>query len=145
MKTSVLFLSLLWRTFVAYLLVALVLAIGFKGLNIDLSSHTLIKLKPTFAYIIYAFILITIQLGAGVNIIQLIAGKKLSLSRSAWRRYAFELSFLFIALAITNAIVAFTAPVESWITYKLFGAIALLVAGIYLIANRISKNAASHL
>ena len=148
MRTNALFIALLWRTVAAYLVLALALLIclvGLFALGVNVpprelaASVTFIKLKPTFAYMAFASVLLASEFGFEANIVRLIAGKRLGISLPIWRRYLIELSLLLFALAILNVFVAFTASVEIWINYKLFGALTLLLAGIYVLANRTSK------
>lgn len=151
MKTNALFIALLWRTVVAYLLLALAVSIGLAALfaiGIELPSRNVsvsvpyIKFKPTLAYLGFALLLLTSEFGLHVNVVRVVAGKRLGLPPSAWRQYLIELSGLFVALAILNVLVALAASVEAWINYKLFGALTLLLVGIYVLAMRTSKLAA---
>ena len=154
MRTNVLFVALLWRTVAVYLVLALALLIclaGLFALGVDVPPRKLagsvafIKLKPTLAYIAFALVLLASEFGLRVNVVRLIAGKRLGLAPSTWRQYLIELSFLLLALAVLNVFVAFTTSVEVWINYKLFGALALLLVGIYVLAHRTSKLAANGL
>jgi intracellular septation protein len=55
----------------------------------------------------------------------------LGLSVQQWHRCVVALSVLFAGLAALNLIVAFTASLDVWVNYKLFGALAIFCAGIF--------------
>ena len=144
LKTNTLFIPLLWRTCVAFFVMMLPFT-GLLTLAIDMlprvNTATFIKLKPTFAYLSFAIVILISEFWLGINVIRMVAKRGLNLSRSAWRNYLIELSVLYIAFAVLNVLVAFTTPVDTWVNYKLFSAFLFLI-GIYVVTNRISKLAA---
>lgn len=147
LKTNTLFIPLLWRTCVAFFVVILALMVlhsGLLTLGIDMlrvNTATFVKLKPTFAYLSFAIVILISEFWLGINVIRMVAERGLNLSRSAWRNYLIELSDLYIAFAVLNVLVAFTASVDTWVNYKLFSGFPFLI-GIYVVTNRISKLAA---
>lgn len=150
MNQHSLFLALLWRTAAAYVVLALILLLcgaTLYALGIDFPPSEIaatagfIKLKPTLAYIAFASVLFFAEFFLRINLVRLIAGAKLNISTPAWHQYLVGLSVVLMILAGLNLVVAATASVEIWINYKLFGALTLLLAGIYFLAIRMSKNA----
>jgi intracellular septation protein A len=148
---NTLFIALLWRTVAAYLVLALTLIVSLAGLSasgIDVPSREMtasavfIKLKPTFAYLAFVLVVLALEFGLKVNVVRLFAGRRLNLQPSAWHQYLLELSALLVALAVLNLLVAFTASVETWINYRLFGQLALLLIGTFVISGRMSRLAA---
>ena len=83
--------------------------------------------------------MLALEFGLNVNVVRLFAGQRLGLQSSAWRQYLIELSVLLAALAMLNVLVAFTVSIEAWINYRLFGQLALLLVGIYVLTSRTSK------
>jgi intracellular septation protein A len=151
LKTTSLFIALLWRTVAVYLVLAVTLIIclaGLFALGIDVpprevaNSVAFIKLKPTFAYLAFILVVLVLEFGLNVNVVRLFAGQRLGLQSSAWRQYLIELSVLLAALAMLNVLVAFTVSIEAWINYRLFGQLTLLLVGIYVLTSRTSKLAA---
>lgn len=150
MSPHSLFLALLWRTTVAYIVLALLFVLcgaTLYALGIDVPPREIaatagfIKLKPTLAYVAFASLLLFAEFFLRINLVRLIAGAKLNIATPAWHQYLVGLSVVLMTLAGLNLVVAATASVEIWITYKLFGALTLLLAGIYFLAIRMSKNA----
>lgn len=148
MKSISFFYSLFWRTLVVYFLLGIVVLIGawmIRALGFELPSSEIaatvgfIKLKPTLAYAAFALVLLIAEFGLHVNMVQMIAGQRLNISASSWRKYILGLAILLLALAVLNLVVAATVSVEIWINYKLFGAFGLLAFGINALAIWLSK------
>jgi len=148
---NTLFIALLWRTVAAYLVFALTLIVGLAGLSasgIDVPSREMaasvvfIKLKPMFAYLAFVLVVLALEFGLKFNVVRFCAGRRLNLQPSAWHQYLIELSILLVALSALNLWVAFTASVEVWINYRLFGQLALLLIGTFVISGRMSRLAA---
>ncbi|MGM3277572.1 septation protein IspZ [Ralstonia sp. 24A2] len=133
MRTLTLFFGLLWRTVTLQLIVslAILVLIGATGADVFHRHEKYILLKPTLIYGAFALALLIGWLGLRVNLVRAIWGKRLSLSAPQWHRCVVALSVLFVGLAALNLIVAFTAPLEVWVNYKLFGALAIFCAGIF--------------
>ena len=145
MRTLRLYVSLLWRTLAALFLCGFAVqlasvALFQVGIEIpprDLeSSVTYIKLKPTIAYLGFASAVLFSEFVFPANIIRALGGKRLTLSQFGWRRYSLELTALLALLATINVIVAAAASTTDWINFKLYGALFILLAGIYLLAYR---------
>ncbi|MGA4332476.1 septation protein IspZ [Ralstonia nicotianae] len=133
MHTLSLFFGLLWRTFVLQLIVSLAILalIGVTGAGVFHRYEKFIVLKPTLIYSAFALALLIGWLGPRVNLVRAVWGKRLNLSVQQWHRCVVALSALFVGLAALNLIVAFIAPLEVWVNYKLFGALAIFCAGIF--------------
>lgn len=145
MRALRLFVSLLWRTLAALFLFGFavqVVSVALFQVGIEIpprdleSPVTYIKLKPTLAYLGFASAVLFSEFVFPANIIQALGGKGLALSPSGWRRYSLELAVLFSLLAAINVIVAEAASITTWVNYKLFGALLILLAGIYVLSIR---------
>ena len=145
MHTVNLTFSLLWRLVVAWLVVGLLLmaANSFAlGAGVSLlpaewaKSVAFIKLKPSLMYGISALVVLATEVLLQANPLQFIAGKRLSLTRDAWRQLSIGLATLLLGLAMLNGVVAALANLEVWLQYRLFGAMACLVLGVALLAKR---------
>jgi intracellular septation protein A len=132
-RTLTLFVGLLWRTIALQLIVSLAILslIGVTGADFFHRYEKYILLKPTLIYGTFAFALLVGWLGLRVNLVRVIWGARLSLSAAQWHRCVVALSALFVGLAVLNLIVAFLVPLEVWVSYKLFGALAVFCAGIF--------------
>lgn len=139
-------LSLLWRTVVVYLLLAvptllvlfLLSLVGLDPRPNDIqAAATYIKAKPTLIYVAFAAALAISERWLHINLHRLLWGSRLQLTKNAWRTVAIWLSLLLLAMAGLNAAVAALASVDAWVTYKLFGALSILVLGHFVLARHV--------
>lgn len=146
MRALALSLSLLWRTIVIYLVLAiptlLVLFLlnlaGFDPTPNDLSAAAAyIKAKPTLIYLAFAAVLVASHYWIRINLHRLLWGQRLKLTANAWGALAIWLAGLFVGLAGMNAVVAFLASTDAWVTYKFFGALSILMIGHLVIARHV--------
>lgn len=143
MRTLSLFFGLLWRTFALQLIVslAILILIGVTGADVFHRDEKYILLKPTLIYGAFALALLIGWLGLRVNLVRAMWGMRLSLSVQQWHRCVVALSVLFAGLAALNLIVAFTASLDVWVSYKLFGALVIFCAGIFGITFWLQRSA----
>jgi intracellular septation protein A len=143
MRTISRFWSLLWRTFLVFLLLGVAIAILLRLLSVGIesltpqSAQTAIQLKPTIWYAFLAITLSGLELILGINLVRLIVGKRLNYSRTAWKSYVLGLSFVLFLLATLNAGVAFLAGLDTWVAYKIYVAPLLFLCGVFILAARI--------
>ena len=149
-----LYIALLWRTLAAlvivtFAVVAVIAALFQVGIQVPSkeleSSVSYVKLKPSIGYLGFAFVVLISEFAFPTSIIRALGGRRLSLSPFAWHKYSVELAFLLALLSVANALVAGWFSTEAWIQYKTFGALAILLAGIYLLAFRATRHAQSGL
>lgn len=148
MGINKLYLAILWRTLAAFFLcgfaVMFVRNVLFTaGIEVppkDLEySIAYIKLKPSIAYLGFALVVLISEFTFPENIVRVIGGKRLALSPNVWRKYAVELAVLLTLLSVANGFVAWVGSIETWINYKMFGALSILLAGIFLLTYRAAK------
>jgi len=143
MHTLSLFFGLLWRTFALQLIVSLTILalIGVTGVGGFHRDEKFIVLKPTLIYGAFALALLIGWLAPRANLVRAMWGKRLNLSAQQWHRCVVALSALFVGLAALNLIVAFMTPLEVWVNYKLFGALAIFCTGIFGITLWLQRSA----
>lgn len=150
MKPTSLFFALLWRTFVACVVIAIVVHVGgilLHVVGIDLPSPDIantasfIKLKPSLLYATFALVFLSAEFGLRYNLVRLIPGSKPDISIASWRLYILGLSVLLLSLSALNLLVSATTSIDTWITYKLFGVPGIFVAGIYVLAYSLARRA----
>ncbi len=146
MHALALSLSLFWRTFVVYFALAILTLLfvfllnfaGFDPIPAELSAApAYIKAKPTLIYLAFAAILAAAHYWLRINLHRLLWGQRLELTANAWGTVAVGLSGLFVGLAVINAAVALIAPTGVWLTYKLFGALSIVMVGHVILARHI--------
>ncbi len=149
MKIFALSLSLLWRTVVVYLLLALpIVFLGFAGIDLQpveqQSAVIYIKAKPSFAFVAFAVVIFLSDRVLNINFYRALWGRKLKLLPTAWFEVTKGTACLFLVLATMNALVAATASVETWITYKLFGSLSVLIFGHFIVATWVYRTHSAH-
>jgi len=108
------------------LLTALVVAL-FGGLTLWLQDETFIKMKPTIVQGLIAAILLG-GLATGRPLLQPLLGHVLPpIADAAWHRLTFRYALFFAAMAVLNEIVWRTQSTDVWVTFKVFGIMALTI------------------
>lgn len=119
--------SLLWRVLIVQTVLGMpVVALLFFA---DLpSTATLIKLKPSLIFVVTSFGLAVSLALTSRGALFFPWGGRLNLSGPIWRRLGWLFSGLYLALALANLGVAYFAPLETWVVYKLFFPLLAIVA-----------------
>jgi len=117
--------------------VSLGLVVVLGGLTIWLHSETFIKWKPTLLYWVMAGSFALAPILFGKNLLKLLMGEQLVLPDRIWQRLNIAWVLFFAAMGALNLWVAFTFATDTWVNFKLFGGIGLmllftLAQGVYL-------------
>jgi len=117
--------------------VSLVLVVVLGGLTIWFHSETFIKWKPTLLYWVMAGAFLLGPLLFGKNLLRLLLGEQLKLPDPVWQRLNWSWVAFFSAMGALNLWVAYTFSTDTWVNFKLFGGIGLMVVftlaqGLYL-------------
>jgi intracellular septation protein len=153
MRLLGLFFSLLWRTFVLQVALSIIglLALRFsEALGVPfippevLETSRFILLKPTIIYWGVALALLVALLIFRINLVRAIAGRRLALTDAFWFRFVIGLAAILGLLGLLNWLVAISASVETWITFKLFGGLSILLSGIALLVIGLARAERPH-
>lgn len=117
--------------------VSLVLVVVLGGLTVWLHSETFIKWKPTLLYWAMGLALVIGQAVFGRNLVRLLMGQQLELPDAVWRRLNLAWIGFFLAMGAANLWIAYRFSTDTWVDFKLFGSLGLLLAftiaqGVYL-------------
>jgi intracellular septation protein len=117
--------------------VSLALVVVMGGLTIWLHSETFIKWKPTLLYWVMAGALLVAWLGWRKNLIRTLLGEQLTLPEPIWQRLNMAWASFFAAMGALNLWVAYSFATPTWVNFKLFGIMGLLLLfalgqGLYL-------------
>jgi intracellular septation protein len=107
-------------------LVTAAIVVIFGSLTLLYHDETLIKIKPTALYLLFAAALF-FGLAFRKPILQIMFDGALHLSAEGWRRLTWRWAFFFLSLAALNEIVWRTQTTAHWVTFKSFGFIPLTV------------------
>lgn len=106
--------------------ISLGLIILFGGATLLAHNPHFIMWKPTVLYWIMALGLIISQ-WLGKNALRAIIGPHLKLPDSVWRILCFAWALFFLLIGALNLFVAYTFSENTWVNFKLFGVLGLLV------------------
>jgi len=108
-------------------MVTAAIVVVFGSLGLIFHNETLIKIKPTVLYSLFAGALF-FGLAYRRPILQVMFDGALHLTETGWRILSWRWAFFFLSLAVVNEAVWRTQTDDVWITFKSFGFIPLTVA-----------------
>ncbi|WP_142847492.1 septation protein A [Telmatospirillum sp. J64-1] len=99
----------------------------FGGLTLWLQDETFIKMKPTIIQALFAVLLLG---GLALNRVFLkpLLGSALPMQDEGWRKLTLRFGLFFAAMAVLNEVVWRTQSTDFWVTFKVFGLMALTFA-----------------
>jgi intracellular septation protein len=111
----------------AMLWVSLALVVVLGGATIYFQSETFIKWKPSALYWAMGLALWLAPLLTGNNLLKVLLGEQLQLPPKVWHRLNFAWIAFFGLMGILNLWVAYTFSTDTWVNFKLFGGIGLML------------------
>jgi intracellular septation protein len=112
----------------AMLWVSLAIIFVFGSATLLLHDETFIKWKPTVLYWLFASVLSVSALIFRKNLIRSMLGEKIQLPDPAWNRLNLSWVGFFACMGFLNLYVAFNFPTDTWVNFKLFGGMGLMLA-----------------
>jgi len=107
-------------------LVTAVIVLIFGSLTLVFHDETLIKIKPTALYLLFAAALFA-GLALKKPILKILFDGALRVTEEGWRILTWRWAFFFVALAVVNEIVWRTQTTDLWVKFKTFGFMPLTV------------------
>ena len=105
-------------------LVTAAIVLIFGSLTLFFHDETLIKIKPTALYLLFAAALF-VGLVLNKPILKILFDGALHVTEEGWRRLTWRWAFFFIALAVVNELVWRTQTTDLWVKFKTFGFLPL--------------------
>jgi intracellular septation protein len=107
-------------------LVTAVIVVIFGSLTLFFHNETLIKIKPTALYLMFAVALFG---GMALNkpLLPVLFDSAFAITDEGWRKLTYRWAFFFVALAVLNEIVWRTQSTDFWVGFKTFGVLPLTV------------------
>ena len=96
----------------------------FGGLTLWLHDDTFIKMKPTIVQLIFAAVLFG-GLLVKRPLLKPLLGAAWSLDDAGWNKLTLRFALFFLAMAALNEAVWRTQSTDFWVTFKVFGIMAL--------------------
>jgi len=107
-------------------LVTAVIVLIFGSLTLFFHDETLIKIKPTALYLLFAAALFA-GLALKKPLLKILFDGALHVTEEGWRRLTWRWAFFFLALAVLNEIVWRTQTTDLWVKFKTFGFLPLTI------------------
>lgn len=121
----------------APLWVSLGLVLILGGATVWFHNETFIKWKPSMLYWLMGLTLWASQVLFRRNLLKVLMGEQLDLPAVVWQRLNFAWVAFFAFMGLINIYVAYSFSTDTWVDFKLFGGIGLMLAftvaqGVYL-------------
>jgi intracellular septation protein len=99
----------------------------FGGATLIAHNDTFIKWKPTVLYWLMGGALLGGQLFFRKNLLKSLMGAQMALPENAWRVMNWSWTAFFVVMGVINLWVAFHFDTDTWVNFKLFGGLGLMV------------------
>ncbi|MDO9237607.1 MAG: septation protein A [Aquabacterium sp.] len=114
---------------------AIVVVLG--GLTLWFHDETFIKWKPTVIYWVMSVGFLTTEVILGRKMLAQMMGGEIDAPDAVWRHLGWAWVLFFAAMGLLNLWVAFNYPLDTWVTFKMWGSLGLtlvftLAQGLYL-------------
>ncbi|WP_297324537.1 septation protein A [Nitrosomonas sp.] len=117
----------------------LAIIVIFGGATLVSQDETFIKWKPTVLYWLIATALLVSNLIFRKNLIQAMLEKQMVLPSIVWNKLNLSWIGFFLSMGCINLYVAFGFSVDTWVTFKLFGATGLMLVFIIVQVMMLGK------
>ena len=107
--------------------VSLLLVVVFGGLTLAFQNEAFIKWKPTILYWVFAGSMAFSALILKKNPIKAMLGEQLTLPEPVWGKVNLSWIGFFLLMGALNLFVAFNFPTDTWVNFKLFGGMGLML------------------
>ena len=118
--------------------VSLFIIVVFGGATLWLQDETFIKWKPTVLYWVFAAA-IFVAAAFGKNLIRTISSKQMELPDAAWHQMNLSWGVFFAFMGAANLWVAYNFSTDTWVNFKLYGSIGLMLAFVVVLSLRLAK------
>jgi len=121
--------------------ISLGIIVFFGGATLLLHDETFIKWKPTVLYWLFATVLVLSATLFRKNLIKAMMEKQVTLPEPVWSRLNLSWATFFAVMGFANLYVAFNFPTDTWVNFKLFGTMGLMLAFVVLQGLMLAKYA----
>lgn len=108
-----------------WITLALVLILG--GSTLIFHKEIFIKWKPSIIYWLFTIILVITQLFGSKPLLHRMLGDKIIIPDKIWSRLNMSWAIFFLFLGILNLYVVYNFNTNSWVNFKLFGTLGLIL------------------
>jgi intracellular septation protein len=119
--------------------ISLAIIVVMGGATLWLRDATFIKWKPTVLYWAFAGVLLGAEYLFARNLIRAMMEKQLTLPDAVWSRLNLSWGVFFVLMGAINLFVAYRFSESTWVNFKLFGGIGLMVLFVLLQGMYLSR------
>jgi intracellular septation protein len=119
--------------------ISLAIIVVLGGATLALRDPTFIKWKPTVLYWAFAAVLLGSSVFLKKNLIRTMMQGQLSLPDLIWSRLNLSWVAFFVLMGVVNLYVAYNYSESTWVSFKLFGGIGLMVVFVVLQGLMLSR------
>lgn len=109
-------------------IITFVLVVLLGGATLVLDNEMYFKWKPTVVCWLFATVLLGGYVFAKQNLLQRLGKDNFNLPDAIWKRLNFAWIVFFIFMGAINLFVAYNFDTTTWVYFKLFGAVGLLLS-----------------
>ena len=109
-------------------IVTAIVVVVMGTFTLILHDETFIKWKPSVLYWLFACVLGASELLFHKNLIRKMMGEQIQLPDAAWKKLNFSWIGFFACMGFVNLYVAFNFSTDTWVNFKLFGGMGLMLA-----------------
>ena len=120
--------------------VSLVIISVFGGATLLLKDDTFIKWKPTVLYWLFAGVLAVSLVAFRKNLVRSMMEQQVALPDEVWTKLLWSWVGFFAVMGVLNLYVAFNYALDTWVNFKLFGGIGLMLVFVLLQALMLAKH-----
>jgi intracellular septation protein len=110
------------------------------GATLLLHDETFIKWKPTVLYWAFAITLATAELLFGKNLIRAALAEQITAPDPVWAKLNWAWVGFFAFMGAANLYIAFHFPTETWVNFKVFGGMGLMLVFVVLQAVFLARH-----
>lgn len=119
--------------------VSLVLVAVFGGLTLFFQNEAFIKWKPTLLYWVFSVSMAFSAYVLKKNPIKVMLGEQMSLPEPVWNKVNLAWIGFFLIMGALNLVIAFNFSTDTWVNFKLFGGMGLMLVFVLAQGMLLSK------
>lgn len=119
--------------------ISLGLVVVFGGLTLVFQNEAFIKWKPTILYWVFAVSMAFSALILKKNPMKAMLGEQLTLPDMVWNKVNLSWIAFFAIMGVLNLVIAFNFPTDTWVNFKLFGGMGLMLVFVLAQGMFLSK------
>lgn len=119
--------------------ISLILVIVFGSMTLIFQNEAFIKWKPTILYWVFAGSLGIAHFVLGKAPLKSMLGEQLTLPDALWPKLTLAWVGFFVVMGLLNLFIAFNFSTDTWVNFKLFGGMGLMLVFVLAQGAVLSK------